>query len=208
MRSLFMGTALVGILAAQAAYANNERVERVLERRPDLSVFYQAMIDTGVNQELSDGVSYTIFAPTNEAMAHMLPPSYPCTYDSTCRAAVTDIVRNHIVVGEVGFNPSLRGTVFSIDREPLTLGEPFRGRLTVNGYRVLSQYQLAGGVIYRLDGVLANRREMAALSPAPYPYGAAGTETVTERVYYSPQGNPDGVSQTTYYYGEYAPAAR
>ncbi len=72
---------------APAARANNSHVEAAIQSFGDLSMFYQALLNTGVINELREDQHYTVFAPTNNAFSAIHPQTYPCFYAVECRSA-------------------------------------------------------------------------------------------------------------------------
>ena len=92
---------LTAATCAAPAKANNSEVESILQSYGDTSMFYQALQNTGVLNELSENRSYTIFAPTNAALAQITPQSYPCFYAVQCRPQIAVMMRNHIVPGHL-----------------------------------------------------------------------------------------------------------
>ena len=90
MKYALMTTAAFLLLGAGAlpALATNSNVESVLQSHGDLSLFYQALHNTGVADELKEDGEYTIFAPTNTAFAEIQPHEYPCFYSAQCRDKV------------------------------------------------------------------------------------------------------------------------
>ena len=176
MRHLLLTSAAIGSvlasLMAMPAEANNAVVENALKSRPELSVFYEGLVSTGVINELQEGQSYTIFAPTNAAFAKLPPSEYPCFYAVACKAQVADILRTHIVPGEkhlsdIGREPGGIMSLFTIDRKHITANNPSRDRYEVDGNMVLSESQLNGSILYRLNGVLATPREMVQFTVTP-----------------------------------------
>jgi uncharacterized surface protein with fasciclin (FAS1) repeats len=174
MRHSFLtATALGGILAglmAVSVQAGNVTVENALRDRPDLSTFYQGLVSTGVINELKEEQSYTVFAPTNHAFAQVLPYNqYPCFYSQACRPQVAEILRNHIVTGErhlsdIGQRQGGAMSMFAIDHHHIVGSEPRRNSYAVDGNNVLSENQLMGSVLYRVDGIIATPREMAGFA--------------------------------------------
>jgi uncharacterized surface protein with fasciclin (FAS1) repeats len=180
-RSLTCMAALAGTCIAGAALANNAMVEDALKSRPDLSVFYQALANTGVLSELREGQPYTVFAPTNAAFARITRDQYPCFYSSDCKAQVAEVLRRHIVPGEKhlsDMNP--QGgimSMFSIDGQHIVAGEPEKDKFAVDGQNVISENQLMGGDIYKIDGVMASNRVMAQfVAPRILVVHASGTD--------------------------------
>ena len=173
MRRICIRFAVLGSVfaacVASPAMARNTVVEDALRSRPDLSSFYQGLVSTGVINELQEGKSYTVFAPTNEAFARLSPAEYPCFYSVECRQDVAQVLRNHIVPGEKHVADLSEGnarqagimSLFSINDHHIIASEPYRGTYEVNGQAIVSENQLAGGVLYKVDGVLASQRDMA-----------------------------------------------
>lgn len=189
-------------LFALTAEARNEYIENAIKSRPELSSFYEGLVNTGVINELNSGVPYTIFAPTDEALAELSSEKYPCLYSEQCREEAANILRNHIVPQEVNFNSPGEKGVFSIDKNLIRLGQPRKGNYTADGFNIVGQHQLAGGVIYEIDGVIADARELSAVSQLKYisapavPAAPAVEQRVTKQIYYSPDGRQDGISET------------
>lgn len=195
---------MIGGVAASKAHADNVDVENGIKSRSDVSTFYQALVNTGVNHELQPGMTYTVFAPTNEAMARITQADYPCFYMTECRAEVANIVRNHIAPGEIHVDDKAHYSAgaYSINRRFVTMGELSRNDYTVDGNPVLSAGWFPGGLIYKIDGVIANKQELSALQFAPE-YRVAEVTTTTERVITpitpgcGPAGCADSVTRTT-----------
>lgn len=189
-------------LLSGTAQAANSAVENSLKNRPEISTFYQALVNTGVINELSPGLRYTVFAPTNEAFAAISQAKYPCFYAEQCRAQVADVLRNHIVKGEVHVSDAAaqKGVVFSIDKRNVSVAEPHKGTFTADGHSIINQRQTLGGMLYEIDGVIANQQELAWFeAPRTMPVADASPQVITEKVYYSPSGRIDGVTETTIY---------
>ena len=191
-------TGVVMSLFAVGAHADDSTVEAAIASRPELSQFNLALHKTGVINELN-GTNYTVFAPNNAAFAKLTKRKYPCLYSPECTDEVAEIVRNHIVPGEVHVSDSVRGdAVFSIDQTHLHVFEPHKGRYTVEGKKIVSQNQLAGNMLYVIDGVIADKDELSdleSLPPQPIVFNVPTTkteETVTREYRYSPNGAPTG----------------
>ena len=130
------------------AYGDNVGVENAIKSRPDLSTFYQALVNTGVNHELQEGRSYTVFAPTNKAFARISQQQYPCFYMTECRAQVAAIVRDHIVPGKIYIDDAMnqQGGVNTIGGNFIRAGKTSRiagkvseGDFTIAGNDVIYQ---------------------------------------------------------------------
>lgn len=173
------------------AYADNPAVEEALRARPDLSTFYQALVNTGVNHELQPNMAYTIFAPTNAAFAQIRQDQYPCFYSAQCRGQVADIVRNHIIPGNTYINTAnAKGGYYSIGHRFVTLGEPFRNDFAVGGHNIIYTSAIPNGTLYKIDGVIASPTELASLQNMEY--ASAETTRVIRRVITDPACGPYG----------------
>lgn len=195
---------VLGALVSTVAYADNVSVENAIKNRADLSTFYQALVNTGVNRELSENRRYTVFAPTNEAFARIRQDSYPCFYMTACRAEVAQILRNHIVPGDVYMADAVKqkGGVFSISNRKVNVSEPFRNDYAVDGQNVLYTSWFNSGILYKIDGVIANPRELSSLQFPDYAYlqGREVTTTTQKTIpdpSCAPEGCPDRVTETT-----------
>jgi len=201
---IFVGF-LAYMSAIQAAYADNAGVENAIKSRPELYSFYQALVNTGVNHELNAGVSYTIFAPTNEAFSRIRQDKYPCFYSVECRLQVAEIVRNHIIPGKVYIKDIAKqeGGIFSIGGRIVRIGEPSKDDYAVDGNNVLHMSSFGGGgILYKIDGVIVNPRELASLQDAEYASATSKeVTTITKKTIPDPAcgpgGCPDAVTQTT-----------
>ena len=185
---IFITAASAALFTVEPALADNPKIEEALRSRPELSSFYQAIVNTGVNHELENGSTYTIFAPTNEAFAKISPQSYPCFYSATCRTEVAGVVRNHIVPGEVHLSDASRykGGLYSMDKRFVTIGKDHRNDFqqadnsyTVDGSNVISTNSLGTSMLYKIDGVIANDRELSTLQPYYAYFPEQTTTTVT-----------------------------
>ncbi len=188
MKHLSLAALMGATMLSVPAYANNARVEAAIKARPELASFYEAMVVTGVNQELKEGASYTVFAPNNEAFAALSKSQYPCFYSEQCKAQIADVIRNHIVSGEQHVEDVVKqkGALFSIDKRQIAIGEPNPDKFTADGRNILRTNGLLGSMLYTIDGLIANQQELAMFTTPV-------STTVTQRVIsYSPVGTVDG----------------
>ena len=170
-RTLLNATILSTLMmtAAASAQAGNATVENALRSRPELSTFYQELVNTGVVEELKEGRPYTVFAPTNAAFAKLSWDQSACATSDSCRAQMTQLVRNHIVEGEkhlrdISEQQGGMMSMFSINDFHIVASEPFKGNYAIDGHPIQSENQLLGGDLYVVDHVLATKQEMAQLA--------------------------------------------
>lgn len=164
----YITSVLIGILAfATAGQANNATVENALKSRADLSTFYAELQKNGILGELKDGQPYTVFAPTNDAFARIDPNKYSCFYSGQCKAKVVQVLRKHIVPGEKHLRDAEdKGgiySLFSIDNQHIVGAQPHKDNFTVENSKVLSEEQLLGGVLYKLNDVMLTQKDMVEL---------------------------------------------
>ena len=195
MKYTLRGAALAGValaaLIAVPAEANNHVIEDALKSRADLSAFYQGLLSTGVIGELQEGKAYTVFAPTNDAFSK-LTLQYPCFFAVECKAQAAEVLRNHIVSGERHLGDVGRGgmmSMFTLGGEHITASEPYRDSFEIDGRKVLSQNQLLGSVLYRIDSIIATPKEMVQFTGRePVVVHAQGTDL--------PPRSPEGIIVT------------
>jgi uncharacterized surface protein with fasciclin (FAS1) repeats len=173
MKQAFFSSTILSIVFTASLFsqanANNATVENALKARPELSNFYQGLVNTGVLSELKENASYTVFAPTNDAFDKISPEKYACFYSQACKADVAEVLRHHIVKGEhpVRTGSDQQGSInslFSINDYHVIASEPFKDNFTINGVEIKKENQLAGGILYSINGVLATPRELAVFS--------------------------------------------
>ena len=127
---------------------------------------------------------------------------YPCFYTPECRARAALIVRNHIVRDKIYVDDAAmeKGGLYSINGRFFNLGEPNKDNYTVDGNNIISENSFSGGILYKINGVIANPRELASVQYAEYAYAPAERVTTTEKVIPDPacgtKGCPDAKTTT------------
>lgn len=202
--SRFFAIALATATALSApAIAANAHIADALKHRENLSRFTDAMIATGVMDELEPHKTYTIFAPTNAAFGALSDVEYPCLSSFACKTELAEVLRNHIVAEPVTFTGPTKGAVFSIDKTNINLGKEHGEVRTAHGFNIVNRGQVIGGIICEIDGVITSAQERVNLT-APK-YIPVKTEhkiierTTVDKVFYAPDGTPDGMSKVTTY---------
>jgi uncharacterized surface protein with fasciclin (FAS1) repeats len=192
-RALLATTVFAAVATASlpAAIAKNPTVEDSLKRRDDLSVFYQALVDTGVADELQDGKDYTIFAPTNEAFEKITKEKYPCFYSAECRKEVAAIIRNHIVEGAIFVDRARTTNLRSLnDQRVINIAQPHKNNYSVDGKAITYTMSFTSGILYKIEGVIADKMELSALTrlptPTPIPEMSDDTKEAMEAVSETP----------------------
>ncbi len=202
MRTSFIAAFGVGLLSTSALAAGST-ITNAINTRPELSQFQTALEKTGVINELKPNTRYTIFAPNDAAFAKLTDTEYPCLYSPQCTQEVAVILRNHIVPGEVLVSDAYRGAaVFSINKHHLHIAEARKGDYTVDGNNVVSQNQLVGNVLYVIDGVVADKDQLAGLKqlkavPVAIAPVTTTKQTSSREFRYRPDGSPGAALEST-----------
>ncbi len=198
MKHPLIAMSLIGLLGTtpvvcwSPAHAANSNVEAALQNYGDLSMFYQALLNTGVINELNENQRYTIFAPTNAAFASQIRrETYPCFYAEQCRPQIAAILRNHIVLGRYDLRDLVTygaGVQTSSGRF-VHVDEPYVAEYSVDGQRILSKGEVGGSVVYRINGVLVSPRDLSQFQTVryvPVPGGVTTEKTVIRKTYHTP----------------------
>ena len=72
-----------------------------LATEPDMSMFHEAMVKTGMDAAISGNGPYTIFAPNNQAFQNFLQNNNWNSLDDVSTGTLTTIVKFHISTTEV-----------------------------------------------------------------------------------------------------------
>jgi len=196
-RQIAMACLLASLVAAPLlghtvpAYAGNSSVEASLRNYGDVSMFYQALLTTGVINELNENSHYTIFAPTNAAFSEINPQTYPCFYSEQCRPQIANMLRDHIIAGDYSLADlaTYGQGIQTLGPRRLVVSEEYVGKYQVNGQDILNNGETAPNAIYRINGVVTDPQELAqfrTVTPAPSVIPAADTvtqRTTTQRTY-------------------------
>lgn len=167
---------LIALMASLASsQGSNIGVEAKLAALPDASIFYHALLNTGVANELSESVGYSVFAPMNAAFSPINPNTYPCFYAVQCRAQVAAILRNHIVPQNYDLaSLSFWQGIPTLGNRYISVEEPYIGQFAVDGRRIVYALQDVDSSVYEIAGLLADNAELRAFVQAP---GRPGTLT-------------------------------
>ena len=126
----------------------NKNLFEILTENPDLSTFVKALETTGYAEKLSADMSFTVFAPTNAALANL---------NLNDNEALTALVESHISE-KIAYTD--KTGVFNIDRI-LMLNDKYVNIINnlVSGVTV-SKWNIASknGVLHILSGTIDNRK--------------------------------------------------
>lgn len=115
---------------ADSQASDREPFSSLTEQQPELSKFVEAVEAAGLTESLSDGTEFTIFAPTNDALAS---EDIDSLLEQEDRQELVALLRAHIVADDVSREMAGRigaaktidgGTVdLSVDGEKLMIGD-------------------------------------------------------------------------------------
>lgn len=197
---LLIATACSAMMLSCAQSGENDAIAS----RPQLSEFNGLLNRTGTDTMLSQG-TYTVFAPVNGSFAAFPQERYPYLYQTSqymnTQEWTKNIAHNHVVPGEVYLGDVVRrrGGVYSINNHFITVTETSKGIFYVNGHKVLNMSSLGNGILYEVDGVIANPWELVEVIPTTYVPAPQGTTIIVPQdtqVIMEEQA-PDGARTTT-----------
>jgi transforming growth factor-beta-induced protein len=130
---------------------NTATLDIILASDPDYSLFVSLLKQTGLLSTLSTDNSFTVFVPSNEALA-ALPEETLAQLQNSDR--LLEILAYHVSLQEVSsFQLGTLTTLPTMFGE-VTLGKEL-GKTTINGLNLVGdEVQGSNGVIHRIDGLL------------------------------------------------------
>ena len=149
-----------------------------LEAEGRYTVLVDALKRTGMDQVLTAGGTYTLFAPTDDAFAK-LPAG---TLDAMDDAALAALLRSHLVVGTTSLEQAAEvGAVKTAEDATIQVAQT-DGAVTVNDAAVvLADQRASNGLVHGIDTVLT-----PAVGAGPAEAGAGEGEGAGESE--SPEG--------------------
>lgn len=133
-------------------------VEVALANAPEFSILVAAVVKAGLDETLSTGGPYTVFAPTNAAFVALLGELGATSLDDISVATLTKVLLYHVVNGRVyssdlstGEVPTLNGT-FNVNVSTLKITDA-KGR-EAGLVPSLLNVQATNGVIHVIDRVI------------------------------------------------------
>lgn len=169
MKSLLSFALLFAVMLAapaslaqeSAAYSDDTKdLLGTLEERGNFTVLVDALRDTGLDEALASGETFTLFAPTDEAF-QKLPAG---TLDGLSPEQLTGILRYHVLAGAVPSQDAV-----TLDAAPTVQGSELAlstagDQLKVNEATVTeADIQASNGVIHVIDSVLMPEADESAM---------------------------------------------
>jgi uncharacterized surface protein with fasciclin (FAS1) repeats len=152
--------------SAPAEVATVGTIVEVAAGNPDFSTLVAAVDAAGLVETLNGEGPFTVFAPTNEAVAALPAGVLDALLLPENKDALVKILTYHVVPGTVMAADVTAGDVATVEGQNITLATD--GGVTVNGAAVLQADVVASnGVIHVIDAVLLPPDVDAAALVAP-----------------------------------------
>ena len=126
----------------------------------DLSTLVEALMTTQVLNTVQEDGPFTVFAPNNAAFAAFLSDNGFATLDDVPEDLLTQVLLNHVVVGE-NFSTDLStgyinsSSTAGVDEKALSLFVNTSSGVTINGSEVLTaDIEATNGVVHIVDQVI------------------------------------------------------
>lgn len=131
-------------------------VVSVVQNEPSLSTLASAIAETGLNEELSAGGPYTIFAPTDEAFAALPEDARQELLLPENRELLREVLTYHVVPGQLTADQLASSEIQSLEGTPLTVTvDQASNEVQVNNASVTQPDILASnGVIHVVDQII------------------------------------------------------
>ena len=115
------------------------------------SIFSSWLKSTGVASELKSNGTYTLFLPTDAAIAQ-LPAG---TFKNLSVAGQKRFVENHIVSGRViDVNAQVSASIWTLSGDPLNFTRRDGQPTLIGSSVIVAEYKASNGVVYVISGVL------------------------------------------------------
>jgi uncharacterized surface protein with fasciclin (FAS1) repeats len=130
---------------------NNSDVNAVVASLSTASQFNALYRSTGVAGSISKTGKYTIFVPTNGAIAQLAPG----TISNLSAAEKKRLVQYHVVSGRsIDVDATVAGTIQALSGDMLNFSYGTQKLPMVNSSIVITQYVTKNGTVYLIDNVL------------------------------------------------------
>ena len=158
-----------------SSYAGSEgkTIDQIVRTSPSFELFNALLrvADSNANGGFSASLAsgdYTVFAPTDEALAAIPPATFKALVQPENRALLAQVLENHIVRGKVTSNDLAAKEVKSMGGSAI-MAQGGSGNLMIGNARILgSDIQASNGIIHAVDQVLlpANvQSKLTSLAP-------------------------------------------
>jgi uncharacterized surface protein with fasciclin (FAS1) repeats len=143
--------------AVSVAGSQNQTIDQIVRTSPSFELFNAllrvAQSNGAFTTSLADG-TYTVFAPTDEALAALPPATFKALVQPENRALLAQVLENHIVRGKVSSADLAAKQVQSLGGNPIA-AQGGAGTLTIGNAQVVgADIPAENGVIHAVNQVI------------------------------------------------------
>jgi uncharacterized surface protein with fasciclin (FAS1) repeats len=140
--------------SGQSMNDRSQSFEQALDGNADFSTLASVIKASGLDTTLASGGPYTVFAPTNEAFASILPETLRQLMLPANRQVLRQILTYHVVAANLPSGSIKPGSVNTVEGSPVAIADD-AGSVTVSGANVVQpDIVTRNGVIHAIDQVL------------------------------------------------------
>ncbi len=144
--------------SVSAVGSENQSIDQIVRTSPSFELFNALLRVADSNgtfsSELASGGDYTVFAPTDEALAAVPAATFKALVQPENRALLTQVLRNHIVKGKVSSSDLTAKEVRSMAGNAIS-AQGGAGNLMVGNAQVVgADIQASNGIIHAINGVI------------------------------------------------------
>ncbi|MFK2819843.1 fasciclin domain-containing protein [Flavobacteriaceae sp. LMIT009] len=128
---------------------------------PELSILVDALTRADLVDTLNGGGEFTVFAPTNTAFTNFLAANGLSSLDDVPVATLTEILLNHVIIGEAMSNGLSTGYVSTLATKPgsdinISMFVNTASGVTLNGVSnvAIPDIDVSNGVVHVVDAVI------------------------------------------------------
>lgn len=142
-----------------SANSSSQTIDAIVRTNPSFELF-NALLGVAnsegivTTQLLSSNDNYTVFAPTDAALAQIPPATFKALVQPENRDLLARVLENHIVKGKVSSSDLSSQQVRSMGGSPMA-AQGGTGTLTIGNARVIgADIQASNGIIHAVDNVI------------------------------------------------------
>jgi len=145
---------LTAALLGTAPFAAAESLLEHVEGTGDFSILLEALETSGFRQVLDGAGPYTLFAPNDAAFNKLRPATLKIMLSPGNREQLAEIMKYHVVEGNVDLTAAGQETVISMLGQPIALGNADGISLNDESVVIQSGIVTDNGVIHVIDSVI------------------------------------------------------
>jgi phosphate transport system substrate-binding protein len=164
-RVLFLIAVLLLLIPFANVAAQDQAIADVIAGDAELSTLAQLVQAAGLAETLAGAGPYTVFAPTNDAIAALPAPVVEYLTSAAGADTLAQIVNYHVVSGATMLADLQAGDLASAQGDPITVTVGDAGAAIENAGVVAADVAAANGVIHKIDAVLLPTIQLPEVDP-------------------------------------------